>query len=240
MSLAGENIHIGVVLFPQYQLLDAAGPIDYINSHSHTFCSFFKKDSLIPKATTIHWSYIAETLDLVQPSSGPAQQPTHTFSNPPPDDQLDYLIVPGADPTKTLSPACIKFFQVIKPKVKAMLLVCVASLLLAQTGILDGHRICSNKYTLKEFAGLGMLKKEVAWVGDRRWIIDGNVWSCGGITGGIDLAAEFARMHFHQEMTELVKAISEWTPRPEWPDEWAKLVDGVNLGGYRFIALSLH
>jgi len=54
MSLAGKNIHIGVVLFPQYQLLDIAGPIDYINSHSHIFCSFFKNNSLIPKATTIH------------------------------------------------------------------------------------------------------------------------------------------------------------------------------------------
>jgi len=97
------------------------------------------------------------------------------FSNPPPDDQLDYLIVSRADPTKTLSPACIKFSQVIKPKVKAMLLVCMASLLLAQTGILDGHQICSNKYTLKKFAGLGMLKKKVAWIADWRWIIDGNV-----------------------------------------------------------------
>ena len=33
-------------------------------------------------------------------------------------------------------------------------------------------------------------------------------------------------------MTELVKAISKWMPRPEWPDKWAKLVDSVNLGGY--------
>ena len=178
---------------------------------------------------TIHQSYIAETLDLIQLSFGLAQQLTYTFSNSSSDDQLNYLIVSGEDLTKTLFPAYIKFFQVTKPKVKAMLLVCMVLLLLAQTNILDRYQICSNKYTLKEFVGLGMLKKEVAWVRNQRWIIDGNVWSYGGITRGIDLAAEFARIYFHQEMTELVKIISEWTRRPEWPDEWAKLVDSANL-----------
>jgi len=230
MSLAGKTVHIGVVLFPTYQLLDATGPIDFLNNHTPILCSFFQRESLIPKATNIKWSYIAETLDLVQPSSGPAQQPTHTFSNPPPDDQLDYLLVPGANPTRTLSPDCIKFFQLTMPKIKAMLVICVGSLLLAQTGILDGHQVCSNKYTLSAFAKRGMLRKEVTWIGDRRWIIDGKIWSCGGITAGIDLAAESARVHFDQEVAELVKAVSEWTPNQDKPDEWAKLVDGVSLG----------
>jgi len=230
MSLAGKTVHIGVVLFPAYQLLDAAGPIDYINNHSQVFCSFFQKDSLIPKTTDIKWSYIAETLDLVQPSSGPAQQPTHTFSNPPPDDQLDYLLVPGANPTRILSPDCIKFFQLTISKIKALLTFCVGSLLLAQTGILDGYQVCSNKYTLREFAKKGILRKEVTWIGDRRWIVDGKIWSCGGITAGIDLAAEFARVHFDQEVVELVKAVSEWEPKPDEPDEWAKLMYGVSLG----------
>ena len=37
-------------------------------------------------------------------------------------------------------------------------------------------------------------------------------------------------MHFDQEVAELVKAVSEWTPNQDKPDEWAKLIDGVSLG----------
>lgn len=67
------------------------------------------------------------------------------------------------------------------------------------------------------------------WVVDRKWIVDRTIWSAAGITAGLDLGAEFARVHFDPEIVELVKAISEETPRPDIPDVWAKLLDGVKL-----------
>jgi transcriptional regulator GlxA family with amidase domain len=74
-----------------------------------------------------------------------------------------------------------------------------------------------------------LLRKQVKWVGDRRWIVDGKIWSAAGVTAGIDLAAEFARVHFDPEIVELVKAVNEETPRPDRPDDWAHLLDGVDL-----------
>ncbi|KAF9439841.1 hypothetical protein P691DRAFT_689521, partial [Macrolepiota fuliginosa MF-IS2] len=110
-----------------------------------------------------------------------------------------------------------------------LLTVCTGSLALAQTGLLDGHSVCSNKYVLKVLAEAGSLRKEVKWIGDRRWIVDGKIWSAGGITAGLDLAAEFSRIHFDPEIVELAKAISEETPKPDRPDAWAYLLDGVKL-----------
>lgn len=69
----------------------------------------------------------------------------------------------------------------------------------------------------------------MTWIGDRRWIVDGKIWSGAGITAGIDLAAEFARAHFDPELVEIVKALSEETPKPDRPDDWAKLLDGIEL-----------
>ncbi|KAJ3560002.1 hypothetical protein NP233_g11114 [Leucocoprinus birnbaumii] len=227
MSLSNQTLHLGLVLFSEFQLLDAVGPVDYLNNHSKGYLKSLNLPELEAKAPVMKWYHIAETLEPVQASSGPALIPTHTFSNPP--EHLDYLIVPGPDPTLKFSPACTEFFKTQFPKLKAILTVCTGSIALSQTGLLDGHKVCSNKWVLRRFAQAGLLRKEVTWIGDRRWIIDGKVWSGGGVTAGIDLAAEFARVHFDPEIVEISKELSEETPKPDIPDDWAKLLDGVKL-----------
>ncbi len=105
--------------------------------------------------------------------------------------------------------------------------------MLAQTGILDGHKLCSNKWALRELAKQGLLKEEpfknVTWIGDRRWIVDGKIWSSAGITAGIDLIAEFARVHMDQEIVELAKEVNEEKPKPDVPDDFAYILRGVDL-----------
>ena len=79
------------------------------------------------------------------------------------------------------------------------------------------------------FAEAGALNKNVKWVGDRRWIVDGKVWSSAGITAGIDLSAEFAKVHFDSEVVELAEMVSEYQPLPAQPDPFAKILEGINL-----------
>jgi transcriptional regulator GlxA family with amidase domain len=228
-SLAGKTIHIGVVLLPSYQLLDAAAPVDYLNTHSKVLLAEFGVPAqLIARAAEMHWYYIAESVDEpVHASSGPAQIPTHSYKNPPP--HLDYLIVPGADPAVPLSPDCTNFFRTYVPKLRALMTVCTGSLCIAPTGVLDGYSVCSNKFFLRRLALANELPKGINWVGDRRWIVDGKMWTAGGITAGLDLAAEFARRHFDPDVVELVKEGAEETPKPDVPDEWAKITEGLGL-----------
>ncbi|KAJ3574219.1 hypothetical protein NP233_g1913 [Leucocoprinus birnbaumii] len=227
MLLLNQTLHFGLVLFSNFQLLDAAGTVDYLNNHSKDFIKALNMPALEAKAPVMKWYHIAENLEPVQPSSGPALIPTHNFSHPP--EHLDYLIVPGPDPAFKFSSACTDFFETQFPKLKAILTICTGSIALSQTGLLDGHKVCSNKWVLRQFAEAGLLREEVTWIGDRRWIVDGKVWSSGGITAGIDLAAEFARVHFDPEIVEIAKEVSEETPKPDVPDDWAKLLDGVKL-----------
>ncbi|KAF7783285.1 hypothetical protein Agabi119p4_2661 [Agaricus bisporus var. burnettii] len=228
-SLAGKTIHIALVLLPSYQYLDAAAPVDYINCHSKAMLTALGvSENLIAKATEMHWYYIAESAgEPVHASSGPAQIPTHSYKNPPP--HLDYIIVPGADPKVPLSSDCAHFFKTYVPKLRALLTVCTGSLCIAPTGVLDGHSVCSNKFILRQLALAKELPKGINWVGDRRWIVDGKMWTGGGITAGLDLAAEFARRHFDPDIVELVKEVSEETPKPDVPDDWAKITEGLGL-----------
>jgi len=69
----------------------------------------------------------------------------------------------------------------------------------------------------------------VKWVGDRRWIVDGKVWSSAAITAGMDLASEFARVHFDEEVVNLTKQVMEYEGQKAQPDKWASILDGVDL-----------
>jgi len=132
---------IGVILFPGFQLLDVAGPIDALNILSMT--------------RTLHLSILAATLDPVSTrhhatattGSDFAQSivPTHTFDNPPED--LEVLIIPGgigARKDENVEPV-VQFVKKVFPTLRWCLTVCTGSWVLARTGLLDGKRATSNK-----------------------------------------------------------------------------------------------
>jgi len=225
--MSSKTINFGVLYLPNYQYLDAAGPMDYLNNHAKPMMSLLGPAySLVEKAPTIIWHYISSDLSPLISSSGPVHTPSCTYDDCP---KLDYLLVPGPDPNRVLPDACVEFLRKKFNEIEALLLVCTGSLAVAQTGLLDGLNVCSNKMSLRMFSEAGTLRKEVKWVGDRRWIVDGKVWSAAGITAGIDLAAEFARVHFDHDVVEIVKDISEYAPNPAKPDQFARILSGVAL-----------
>ena len=59
---------------------------------------------------------------------------------------------------------------------------------------------------------------------------DGKVWSSAGVTSGIDLAAEFARVYFDKDVVEEAKQIAEEVPKPDTPDPYAWILKGIDLG----------
>ncbi|KAF9480414.1 ThiJ/PfpI [Pholiota conissans] len=228
-----NTINFGLLLLPSYQWLDAAGSVDFINLHSQASLKFdHQNESIIAKAPIIEWHYISHNLEPVQATSGPAGIPTCTYDTCP---QLDYLLVPGPDPTAPLPNGTAAYLQklVVQDGFKALLTICTGSLAIAPSGVLDGHNVCSNKVALKSMALAGQLDKNVKWIGDKRWNVDGKVWSSAGITAGIDLAAEFARVHFDPEIVQFAKDAAEYVPNPAQPDPFAFLLDGIDLSETR-------
>ncbi|KAF8883345.1 ThiJ/PfpI [Gymnopilus junonius] len=227
--MSPPTLRFGLLLFPGYQWLDAAGTADYINNHSRAMVKLMGvPQEVIDKAPVIEWHYISNNFKPIQASSGPPQIPTNTYKDCP---ELDYLLIPGPNPADPLPEGCAEFLRerFADPKLKELLLVCTASLAIAPTGILDGYHVCSNKTVLRSMALAGRLYKKVHWIGDRRWHIDGKVWSSAGTTAGIDLAAEFARQHFDKEIVELGKNVAEYRSNPSHPDPFAFILDGIKL-----------
>ena len=227
MVSTSQILKFGLLLLPGYQWLDAAESVDLINTHSQAMLKLIgSPQALVDKAPDIHWSYVSHDFSPINATSGPPQTPTETYETCP---QLDYLIVPGPDLNQPLPEGSSEFLKTQFDGLKALITICTGSLAIASTGLLDGLQVCTNKFALRMTAQYGVLNKNVTWVGDRRWIVDGKVWSSAGISAGMDLAAEFARVHFDEEVVKLAQQVMEFEGRKAQPDPWAWIMDGVRL-----------
>ncbi|SMR64304.1 unnamed protein product [Zymoseptoria tritici ST99CH_3D1] len=190
--------HFALVVFPQYEPLDAFGPTEILHGLGHPMVN--------PDSAKVHLSIIGPSLEPV--SSGPAEGdpsphksrvaqsivPTHTFDNPPKD--IDVLIVPGgfgAGP-KALwgggwEPAgverVVQFLRDQYPGLKHLLTVCNGAGLAARAGILDGHKATTNKQLWQVITTTG---PKTHWVANARWVVadNGKLWTSSGVSSGTD------------------------------------------------------
>ena len=133
---------IGVVLFPTFQSLDVAGPLDvfqFLSSRIDGMELYLIAASKDPVSTAFKGSDFGWKIS-----------PTHTFDEPP--EQIDVLFVPGGkgvfltgkEDEEVLGPIRT-FIKDQAPKARYLLTVCTGSALVAQTGILDNLKATSNK-----------------------------------------------------------------------------------------------
>ena len=160
---------VGVLIFPDFQLLDAAGPI----------AAFEIAARYLPGAYAIR--VLAKEAGLIESSSG-AKMQAEAF-----DDArgLDTLLVSGGEGTRTpaICETTLAFVREVQTRRTAS--VCSGAYVLAQAGLLDGRRATTHWGRTADFA---RRYPKVKVEPDRIFVRDGPVWTSAGITAGIDLA----------------------------------------------------
>jgi transcriptional regulator GlxA family with amidase domain len=164
------NRAIGFLIFPDFQLLDAAGPI----------AAFEIATRFVPDAYRL--VVLAAEPGLVASSSGAAMQAT-AFDTAPP---LDTLIVAGGEGTRaTPEPDMLAFVRATAEQAPRVTSVCSGAYILAEAGLLDGRRATTHWARCADFA---RRFPRVTVEPDRIFIKDGAIWTSAGITAGIDLS----------------------------------------------------
>ena len=173
---------IGVLVYPDFQLLDATGPISVFE-----IASRFSGKRAVIRA-------VAEEAGPVRSSAG-VEIVAHKFPREP----LDTLIIAGGDGTRraSTSEATLKFLRAQAKRARRIASVCSGTYILAEAGLLDGRRATTHWQRTPDF-----LKRypKIRLEPDRIFVQDGQIWSSAGISAGIDLALAMVTEDYGDEI----------------------------------------
>jgi len=176
---------IGVIIFPDFQLLDVAGPISVFE-----IANRYARDE-----TPIR--VMAARPGPVRSTSG-AEMLAGKFGSP---GAITTLIISGGDGVEAAARnTCVSnFVKAVASRGTRIASVCSGTFVLAEAGILDGKRATTHWQRTRQFlATYPKVKLEP----DQIFVRDGQVWSSAGITAGIDLALAMVAEDFGEAIVE--------------------------------------
>jgi transcriptional regulator GlxA family with amidase domain len=176
---------IGVLIFPGFQLLDAAGPI-----------SVFEIAGRYAKAA-MPIRVLAATPGPVRSSSG-IEMLARKFGAA---GAITTLVIAGGDGVDAAAKnkCTLAFVRTVARRGGRVAGVCSGAFVLAEAGLLDGRRATTHWQRTQQFLGA---YPKVRLEPDQIFVRDGNIWSSAGITAGIDLALAMVADDFGEEIVQ--------------------------------------
>ena len=176
---------IGILVFPDFQLLDAAGPIAVFEIAA--------RFAGVPPSIKV----LAVTPGPVRSSSGVELLARGLRSA----GAITTLIVVGSErvPVAATSQRTLSFVRTMAKRGVRVASVCSGAYILAAAGLLDGRRATTHWWNTRHFVGA---YPKVKLEPDQIYVRDGNIWSSAGITAGIDLALAMAAEDFGEKVAK--------------------------------------
>jgi cyclohexyl-isocyanide hydratase len=150
---------------------------------------------------------IAASLDPVMSDCGLALVPTTTFADCP---QLDLICVPGGFGVEALmaDPVAIDFIRSQARSARYVTSVCTGAFVLGTAGLLKGKRATTH------WAYHSLLAKTGAIPTPGRVVRDGNLFTGGGVTAGIDFALTIVAEIAGDKTAQAIQLSIEYDPAP--------------------------
>jgi len=181
---------LGAVLYNDFELLDAYGPLEMFGCLSEQ----------------VEIVVIAEEKGPVKSSGGPQTLAEFSFDDAP---DLDLILLPGGFGTipELENDAMLGFLRERCPSSEITMSVCSGSALLAKAGLLDGLKATSNKM----FFSLASTQSDaVDWQEAARWVDAGRYVTSSGVSAGTDMALAVIARLYGVEAAESVARFTEY------------------------------
>ena len=163
---------IGILIFPDFQLLDAAGPISVFE--------IAQRYAGMPAGDQGGRGQAGAGALVVRRRDAGAQVWIAGSAH-----DAHHRRRRGRRGRGSATNACVQFVKAVAARGVRVASVCSGAFVLAEAGLLDGRRATTHWQRTRQFlATYPQVKLEP----DRIFVRDGNLWSSAGITAGIDLA----------------------------------------------------
>ncbi|MGW6902071.1 GlxA family transcriptional regulator [Streptomyces sp. NBC_00624] len=171
-----------VVLFDGVQSLDVTGPMEVFAGAAR-----FPDVTYDLRTASLDGAPVRTSvgLTLVPDGSLADAEPPHT------------LLVPGGQGTRAPDPALVDWLRVRAPHAERLVSVCTGALLLAEAGLLDGHRATTHWVVAEHLA---RTYPSVEVDPDPIFVRDGKLATSAGVTAGIDLSLALVEEDFGRQI----------------------------------------
>lgn len=207
------TLRFGLLLFPNLTQLDLTGPYE-----------------VLPRAPDAEVLLVAKSREPVRAQWGMRITPDIDFESCPP---LDVLLVPGGFGVDDamIDEATIAFVRSAAREARYIVSVCTGALVLGAAGLLEKRRATTHwafRHLLPEFG---------ATVTEGRVVRDGNLFTGGGVTAGIDVALTLIAEIYGAEIAQSIQLGLEYAPAPPFeagsPDEAPEKIVSAVIVAYR-------
>jgi transcriptional regulator GlxA family with amidase domain len=200
---------LALVIFPGFQLLDAAGPITVFEIAGRYRPGSYGLGVLAPGGGEVA-------------SSSGVRLATEPLDAGP----FDTVMISGGDGTRAMKALGEIVAWLRRTEIRRPTSVCSGAYVLAEAGLLDGRRATTHWSRTDDFA---RRYPKVKLDADRIFIRDGEVWTSAGITAGIDLALALVEEDLGADVARRVaQQLVVHQRRPGGQSQFSALVD---LGG---------
>jgi transcriptional regulator GlxA family with amidase domain len=206
---------IGFLIFPDFQLLDVAGPIAAFEIGGRYGGDAYALSVLAPTAGPV-----ASSSGMPMSAVGFDQAPA-----------LDTLVISGGDGTRAAAtdPRLLAFVRAAAGSARRIASVCSGTYVLAEAGLLDGRRATTHWSRSADFA---RRYPQIRLEPDRIFIRDGGVWSSAGITAGIDLALALIAEDLGEAIARrTAQQLVVYRQRPGGQSQFSALLEMERPGG---------
>jgi transcriptional regulator GlxA family with amidase domain len=206
---------IGVLVYPDFQLLDAAGPISVFEIAARFVGTPASIRVLALKPGPVRSSSGVELLARgLKPSSA-----------------ISTLIVAGGEGVDAAA-RCKKTLAFVRAMAKRgvrVASVCSGAYILAEAGLLDGRRATTHWRRTRHFR---IAYPKAKLEPDRIFVRDGNIWSSAGISAGIDLALAMVAEDFGDDVArETARQLVLYHRRSGGQSQFSSLLELKAPGG---------
>jgi len=190
---------IAFVIFPDFQLLDLAGPLAVFDSAARFLAQRgTHSDAAYPVLV------LARSAGPVRSSAGLEVAATRDYLGC--EEELDTLIVVGGQGSRRAAEDAelLLWLRTMAGRVRRLGSICTGAFVLAGAGLLDGRRATTHWASCRTLAGR---YPSLSVDADAIYVRDGNVFTSAGVTAGMDLALALVEEDWGRE---LALTVARW------------------------------
>jgi transcriptional regulator GlxA family with amidase domain len=209
---------IGILLFPDAEELDWAGPYEVFGMAAALLgARELKREPVTDeerRACELLVTTIAQTKDPVRCRKGLRVLPEYDFEGAPP---LDVVLVPGGQGTRSEvdNPVLIDWLRKAGERCRWVTSVCTGTLLLHEAGFARGKRVTTHWAFVEQLRARG----NVEVLERRRYVRDGNLVTSAGVSAGTDMALWLVGQIVSPDFARIVQRAMEYDPAPPYTAE---------------------